>query len=117
MNPNIRVQSILDRYPDSEEIFKMYDIDISDDEILQLTLDGVSEYHEVELEDLLMDLEEIIQESRSTRWISTGGDDNWTEGFTEEEDESESSYDASSKGFEGTEEFDGSTGGSDFDIG
>ena len=117
MNPNIRVQSILDRYPDSEEIFRMYDIDTADDQVLQLTLDGVSEYHEVELEDLLMDLEEVIQESRSTRWISTGGEDNWTEGFTEEQEANEDSYDRSSKSFEGTEEFDGASGGSDFDIG
>ena len=116
MNPNIRVQSILDRYPDAEEIFRMYDIDISNDQILQLTLDSVSEHHEVELEDLLMDLEEVIQESRSTRWISSGGEDNWTEGFTEEEDPNEDSYDESSKSFEGTEEFDGPSGGSGFDI-
>jgi hypothetical protein len=115
MNPNIRVQSILDRYPDSEQTFRMYDINISDDSVLQLTLDAVSEQHDVELEDLLMDLEELIQENRSTRWISTGGEDNWTEGFTEEVS-SESNYDATSKGFDGTEEFDGTSGGTDFDM-
>lgn len=115
MNPNIRVQSILDRYPDSEEIFRMYDINISDDQVQQLTLDAVSEQHDVELEDLLMDLEEVIQESRNTHWISNGGEDSWTEGFTEEVTNGD--YEDSSKGFGSAKEFDTPSGGGDFDLG
>jgi hypothetical protein len=116
MNPNVRVQSIIDRYPDSEETFRMYDIDIGNDNVLQMTLDSLSEEFEIELEDLLMDIEELIQESRNTRWISSenDSDDSWTESFTEDDGDSKS-YDDSIKGFDGTENFnDGNS--NDFDM-
>ena len=80
---HIRVQSILDRYPEAENIFTMYELDL-DDSVSRMTIEEVSEVFGLDLEDLLMDLEELMQDSKQADWLANGGEE-WTDGFTEEQ--------------------------------
>ena len=84
MKPNIRVQSIIDRFPEAENIFSMYEIDL-DEESSQLTIEQICDHFDVDIEDILLDLEEFLEDSRRTKWLANGSED-WTEGFTEEEE-------------------------------
>ncbi|MEC7987896.1 MAG: hypothetical protein VX278_22200 [Myxococcota bacterium] len=91
MNSNVRLDKILSRYPDLENIISMYDIDIEDERVLALTIEEFCEHSSIDLEDFLMDIEEAIEESRNTAWLSNNGEDQWAENFTEEEDQDNSS--------------------------
>ena len=79
----VRIQSIIDRFPEAERIFNWYDIELTE-EVLTMKIEEACEAYQIESEDLLMDLEEIIEESRNAEWLASGGEPQWTEGFTEE---------------------------------
>jgi hypothetical protein len=83
MKLNVRIQSIIDRFPEVERIFNWYDIELTE-EVLTMKIEEACEVFQIESEDLLMDLEEVIDESRSAEWLASGGEPQWTEGFTEE---------------------------------
>ena len=89
MKTTIRLQSILDRFPDAEQVFtNTYEIELTP-EILMKSLESVSDYYDLELEDLVMDIEEFIEESRQAQWLADGGEsswdsEQWTESLTEE---------------------------------
>ena len=80
---HIRVQSILDRYPEAENIFTMYELEL-DDSVSRMTIEEVSDVFGLDLEDLVMDLEELMQDSKQADWLANGGEE-WTDGFTEEQ--------------------------------
>ena len=84
MKPNVRVQSIIDRFPEVENIFSMYEIDLDEDSA-QLTVEQICDQFDVDIEDILLDLEEFLEDSRRAKWLANGSED-WTEGFTEEEE-------------------------------
>jgi hypothetical protein len=84
MKPTIRVQSILDRFPEAEHIFSMYEIDINT-ESSQMSIENICDHFDVDLEDILLDLEEFVEDTRQAKWLANGGEE-WTEGFTEEEE-------------------------------
>lgn len=92
MNSNIRLDKILSRYPDLENIISMYDIDIEDEQLLSMSIEDFCEHSSIDLEDFLMDVEEAIRESRNTEWLSNNGEDQWTENFTEEDGDDDSSH-------------------------
>ena len=84
MNSNIRIQSILERYPEVENVFSMYEVDLTD-ESSNLTIEQICESYGLDIEDILMDIEELIQDSRQAEWLANGSeDDQWTDHFTEE---------------------------------
>ena len=93
MNSNLRLDKVLSRYPDLDNIVSMYDIDLEDEKMLALTLEEFCETSSIDLEDFLMDVEEAISENRNTAWLSNNGEDHWTETFTEEGDENGTSGD------------------------
>ena len=109
MKLNVRIQSILDRFPEAEKIFNWYEIELSED-ILSMKIEDACDAFQIESEDLLMDLEEFIEESRNTEWLASGGESQWTEGFTEETDASvdnaldDEAFDDST-GFDDVEEY------------
>ena len=81
---NVRIQSILKRVPDVERIFEWYEIELTE-EVVMMRLDDVCERFQIEAEDILLDLEEAIQDSRNTDWLGLADEDTqWTEGFTDE---------------------------------
>ena len=84
MKPNVRVQSIIDRFPEVENIFSMYEIEL-DEESAQLTVEQICDQFDVDIEDILLDLEEFLEDSRRAKWLANGSEE-WTEGFTEEEE-------------------------------
>ena len=86
MKTNVRIQSIINRYPEVERIFEWYEIELSE-EVLNMKLDDVCDEFQIEAEDLILDLEEVIDEVKNTEWLSNG-EAQWTEGFTEETDPS-----------------------------
>ena len=84
MNSNIRIQSILERYPEVENVFNMYEVDLTDD-FTNLTIEQLCDSHGLDIEDILMDIEELIQDSRQAEWLANGSEsDQWTDQFTEE---------------------------------
>jgi len=84
MNSNIRIQSILERYPEIEQIFQMYEVELSDD-ITSFTIEQLCEEYDLDIEDVIMDIEEVIEDSKQTEWLANGSEeDQWTEHFTEE---------------------------------
>ena len=111
MKPTIRVQSILDRFPEAEHIFSMYEIDINT-ESTQMSIENICDHFDVDLEDILLDLEEFVEDTRQAKWLANGGEE-WTEGFTEEEEifQNNSSGNNEDSPIEETEE--GSTSGLD----
>ena len=93
MKSTIRIQSILDRYPDVEQILSMYDVEINDS-VSVMTIEELCETFDIDMEDLLMDIEEAIEDSRQAEWLANGHEeDQWTENFTEEYDGSSSNND------------------------
>lgn len=81
---NARIQSILKRFPDVERIFEWYEIELTDETKL-MRLEAACEAYEIEAEDIVLDLEEAIKDSRDIDWLGPNDDDTqWTEGFTEE---------------------------------
>jgi hypothetical protein len=81
---NVRIQSIIKRIPDVGKIFEWYDIELTE-EIVMMRLDDICDRFQIEAEDILLDLEEAIQDSRNTDWLSPSDDDTqWTEVFTED---------------------------------
>lgn len=108
MKLNVRIQSIIDRFPEAERIFNWYDIELTED-VLTMKIEDACDAFQIESEDLIMDLEEIIEESRNTEWLASGGKPQWTEGFTEETEASienslDDTYDDST-GFDDAEEY------------
>ena len=107
MNGTIRVLSILDRFPDVESIFTLYEVDTSTLPP-NITIEELCESQGIDIEDLLMDLEDAVEDSKNTEWLSVGSEDQWTEGFTEESevqsnakfDDEPKSYDEMDDGFE-----------------
>ena len=97
MNSKIRLYSILNRYPEVESLISAYDVDPEDENITSLSIENFCDAYDVDLEDFLMDLEEIINDSKSAQWLEDN-DEQWTEGFTEEFEEDNSSF--------GSDEFD-----------
>lgn len=91
MNSKIRLYSILKRYPEVESLFSAYDVDPEDDNITSMNIEDFCDTYDVDLEDFLMDLEELISDSKSAQWLDGEGDQ-WTEGFTEEFEEENSSF-------------------------
>ncbi len=107
MNGNVRVQSIVDHYPDVESVFSMYDVELTDD-IIGLTIEGLCDAYDIDIEDLILDLEEAVADSKNAEWLSAGGEDEWTEGFTEEKDKTETEDIGDGGGYDDSdEEFDG----------
>jgi len=86
MKTNVRIQSIVTRYPEVERIFEWYDIELTED-VLSMKLEEACDVFQIEAEDLILDLEDVIDEVRNTEWLSNG-EPQWTEGFTEETDPS-----------------------------
>jgi len=81
---NARIQSIIKRFPDVERIFEWYEIKLTEETKL-LRLEDACERFQIEAEDIVLDLEEAIQDSRDVDWLGSNDDDTqWTEGFTEE---------------------------------
>ena len=103
MNGSIRVLSILDRFPDVENIFSLYEVDTNTIPA-NITIDALCETHNIDIEDLLMDLEDAIEDSKNTEWLSVGSEDQWTEGFTEESEVHGAGIDDESKDFDETED-------------
>jgi hypothetical protein len=83
MNGNIHLSSLLNRFPEIESLIAAYDVDLEEDKITNMSIEHFCDSFNVDLEDLLMDIEEVINDSKSTQWLGTE-DDNWTEGFTDE---------------------------------
>ena len=80
------IQSIIKRFPDTERIFQWYEIQLTE-EVMLMKLEAACDHFNIEAEDLLLDLEDVIAESRNTDWLSPDADDEdtqWTEGFTDE---------------------------------
>lgn len=86
MKTNIRIQSIVSRYPEVERIFEWYDIELTA-EVLTMKLEDACEAFQIESEDLILDLEDVMDEVKNTEWLSNG-EPQWTEGFTEDTDPS-----------------------------
>jgi len=107
MNTKIRIQSILDRYPEVENLLGMYQVDLNE-ETMVLNIEELCELFGIDVEDLIMDLEDAIQDSRQAEWLANGGDDEdqWTENFTEEYDSTVqgSGTNQNDDGFEESEE-------------
>ena len=104
MNGSIRVLSILDRFPDVESIFTLYEVDTSSLPA-NMTIDQLCDSHNIDIEDLLMDLEDAVEDSKNTEWLSVGSEDQWTEGFTEESEiQSNANFDDESKSYEDMDE-------------
>ena len=82
LNQNIRIQSIVDRFPSTARIFGWYDIDVTDDDVRNLSIENACDRFQIELEDLVLDLEEALNEERNANWLNDG--DSWTAQFTEE---------------------------------
>ena len=81
---NARIQSILKRFPDVARIFEWYEIELTEETKL-LRLEDACERFQIEAEDIVLDLEEAIQDSRDVDWLGANDDETqWTEGFTEE---------------------------------
>ena len=81
---NARIQSILKRFPDVERIFEWYEIELTD-ATRMMRLEAACEAYEIEAEDIVLDLEEAIKDSRDIDWLGPDEEDpQWTEGFTEE---------------------------------
>ncbi len=81
---NVRIQSILKRVPDVERIFEWYEIKLTE-EVVMMRLEDACEHFQIEAEDIVLDLEEAIEDSRNTDWLSPQSDDTqWTEVFTED---------------------------------
>ena len=93
MNSKIRLYSILNRYPEVESLISAYDVDPEDENITSLSIEKFCDTYDVDLEDFLMDLEEIINDSKSAQWLDDA-DEQWTEGFTEEFEEENSSFES-----------------------
>ena len=51
----------------------------------KLSIEGICDHFNVDMEDILMDLEELIFEAKEPNWLAQ--DEDWTEGFTEETNE------------------------------
>ena len=81
INASVKVRSILDRYPEAENVFAMYEINITN-KTEKLSIEGICDHFNVDMEDILMDLEELISEAKEPNWLNQ--DEDWTEGFTEE---------------------------------
>ena len=86
MKTNVRIQSIVNRYPEVERIFEWYDIELTEN-VMNMKLEEACDTFQIEAEDLILDLEDVIDEVRNTEWLSNG-EPQWTEGFTEETDPS-----------------------------
>ena len=91
MNSKIRLYSLLTRYPEIESLISAYDVDPEEESLQSMSIEHFCDEYDVDLEDFLMDLEEIITDSKSAQWL-TDDDDQWTEGFTEELDNDPSSF-------------------------
>ena len=94
MNSKLRISSILTRYPEMEELLSNYDVDDLEEETLQTqTIEDFCDANGIDLEDFLMDLEEMIADSRNAEWL-TNTEDEWSERseFTEEFEESGSTF-------------------------
>jgi len=109
MKQNVRIQSIIDRFPEAERIFNWYDIELTE-EVLTMKIEEACEFFQIESEDLLMDLEEVIEDNRNAEWLASGGESQWTEGFTEETEAStdnanENEAVEDSTGFDDAEEY------------
>ena len=75
---NARIQSILKRFPDVERIFEWYEIELTDETKL-LRLEDACERFQIEAEDIVLDLEEAIQDSRDVDWLGSNDDETqWT---------------------------------------
>ena len=81
INASVKVRSVLDRYPEAENIFAMYEIKITN-KTEKLSIEGICDHFNVDMEDILMDLEELISETKEPNWLNQ--EEDWTEGFTEE---------------------------------
>ena len=104
MKSTIRIQSILDRYPDIEQILAMYDIDITEG-VSSMNIEELCETFDIDMEDLMMDIEEAIQDSRQAEWLANGQEDQWTENFTEEyEPSAQNAADDNDETYEESEE-------------
>ena len=84
MNSKIRIYSLLTRYPEIESLISAYEVDPEEDTIQTMSIEYFCDEYDIDLEDFLMDLEEMIADSKSTQWLTDNDDDQWTEGFTEE---------------------------------
>jgi len=84
MNSKIRLYSLLTRYPEIESLLTAYDVDPEEEAIQNLNIENFCDEYAIDLEDFLMDLEEIISDSKSAQWLTDTDEDQWTEGFTEE---------------------------------
>jgi len=84
MNSKIRIYSLLTRYPEIESLISAYEVDPEEDTIQTMSIEYFCDEYDIDLEDFLMDLEELIADSKSTQWLTDNDDDQWTEGFTEE---------------------------------
>jgi hypothetical protein len=102
---NVRLQSIIDRFPEAERIFTWYEIELTE-KVLTMKVEEACDAFQIESEDLIMDLEEIIEESTNTEWLSNGGSPQWTEGFTEETDANADNNDTEDEAFEESTGFD-----------
>ena len=84
MNSKIRIYSLLTRYPEIESLISAYEVDPEEDAIQSMSIEYFCDEYDIDLEDFLMDLEEMIADSKSAQWLTNDDDDQWTEGFTEE---------------------------------
>ena len=94
MNSKVRIASILTRYPELEELLANYDVDDLEEESIQtMNIEDFCDAHDIDLEDFLMDLEEMISDSRNAEWLSNT-EDEWSDRseFTEEFEESGSNF-------------------------
>ena len=81
---DVRIQSIVKRFPDVSRIFQWYEIELTE-EVLLMRLESACEHFEIEAEDLVLDLEDAIRDTKNAEWLGGSDDDTqWTEGFTEE---------------------------------
>ena len=78
---SVKVRSVIERYPEAENIFAMYEI-VVNSKTEKLSIEGICDHFNVDMEDILMDLEELISEAKEPNWLNQ--DEDWTEGFTEE---------------------------------
>ena len=101
MKASVKVRSVLDRYPEAEKVFVMYDIEINN-KTEKLSIEGICDQFNVDMEDILMDLEELISETKEPNWLNQ--EEDWTEGFTEESSVEPSN--SSGMDFDDTEEVD-----------
>ena len=79
MKASVKVRSVLERYPEAEKVFAMYDIEINN-KTEKLSIEGICDHFNVDMEDILMDLEELISETKEPNWLNQ--DEDWTDCLT-----------------------------------